>query len=137
MKKEQLVHEKDKEMNMLENKLTNKQMNYDQLLEDYKSYQQNSAREYEQISAQLETEINKYNKLNEESTESQYKHMLQIKALEEKIRELEVENQQYLQQYQRILDEKSTLMQTFNEFTERMTFYFSTDKSSSSTQLDE
>jgi hypothetical protein len=126
MKKEQLLQEKIKEIQALENSLTSKQMSYDQLLEDYKEYQNNSNTEYETISNQLNTEINKYNKLNEESMNAQYQSMLKISELEEIIRSLETENQQYMQQYQKILDEKSELMKTINDFTERMSFSFST-----------
>lgn len=125
MKKDQLLQEKNKEIRGLENSLTNKQMNYDQLLEDYKEYQNNSNMEYEKISNQLETEINKYNKLNEESMNVQYQNMLKINELEENIRRLETENQQYAQQYEKILHEKSQLMKTINDFTERMSSSFS------------
>ena len=58
LKREQLLQEKNKEIRDLENTLTNKQMSYEQLLEDYKEFQENSNVEYERISAQLEAEIN-------------------------------------------------------------------------------
>lgn len=121
-KKEQLLLDKNQEISELESNLTNKQMSYDQLLEDYKDYQYTSSNEYEKVSNQLEKEITKYNKLSEESTNNQYQSMLEIKELEEKIRELEVENQKYIEQCQKILDEKNQLMQSINEFTERMSF---------------
>lgn len=125
MKKDLLLQDKDKEIRGLESSLTNKQMSYDQLLEDYKEYQSTSNIEYENISIQLETEINKYNRLNEESMNSQYQNMLKINEFEEKVRVLETENQQLTQQYKKVVDEKSELMQTINDFTERMSFSFS------------
>lgn len=125
MKKDLLLQDKDKEIRGLESSLTNKQMSYDQLLEDYKEYQSTSNIEYENISIQLETEINKYNRLNEESMNSQYQNMLKINEFEEKVRILETENQQLTQQYKKVVDEKSELMQTINDFTERMSFSFS------------
>lgn len=100
-------------------------MSYDQLLEDYKEYQSASKMEYERITNQLETEISKYNKLNEEFMSFQQQNVLRINELEETIRSLKVENQQYAQQYQQILDEKSQLMQTINDFTARMSFSLS------------
>jgi chromosome segregation ATPase len=126
IKKEQLLQEKNKEIRELENNLTNKQMRYDQLLEDYKEYQLTSNMEYEKISNQLETETAKYNKLYEESTNTQYQNMLKMNELEDKIRNLEIENQKYAEQYQKIVDDKAELMQTINDFTERMSFSFST-----------
>ena len=124
LKQDQLLQENNKEIRGLESRLTTKQMSYDQLLEDYKEYQSTSNFEYEKISNQLETEINKYNKLNEESMNVQYQNMLTINKLQENIRNLEIENQRYAQQYEEILDEKSELMKTINDFTERMSFSF-------------
>jgi len=125
IKKDQLVQEKNKEIRELENNLTNKQMSYDQLLEDYKTYQLASNMEYEKISNQLETEVAKYNKLYEESSNTQYQNMQKINTLEDKIRSLEIENQKYSEQYQKIVEEKTELIKTINDFTEKMSFSFS------------
>ena len=124
LKQDQLIQGYNKEVRSLENRLTNKQMSYDQLLEDYKEYQNNSSLEYEKISNQMEAEINKYNKLKEESMNVQYQNMAAINKLQETIRNLEIENQQYIQQYKKIAEEKSNLMQTINDFTKRMSFSF-------------
>lgn len=133
IKRDQLVQEKNKEIRELENVLTNKQMSYDQLLEDYKEYQLTSNLAYEKLSNQLETETAKYNKLYEESNHSQYQSMLKINSLEEKVRELEIGNQKFAEQYQNILDDKARLMQTINDFTEKMSFSFSPKTSASNT----
>ena len=132
IKAEQLLQEKNKEIRELENNLTNKQMSYDQLLEDYKEYQLAAKLEYEKISNQLETQITKYNMLYEESSNTQYQSMLKINALEEKIRNLEIENEKYTEQYQKIANEKADLMKTINDFTERMSFSFKAATSNSS-----
>lgn len=131
MKKDQLLQEKNKEIRVLENNLTSKQMSYDQLLEDYKEYQNNSSIEYEKISNQLETEISKYNKLKEESMNFQHQSILKVSEFEETIRVLETENQHYIQQYEKILDEKSELIKTINDFTERMSFSFTSKTNNS------
>lgn len=125
VKKDQQIQEKNKEIRSLEANLTSKQMNYDQLLEDYKEYQSTSNMEYETISNQLSAEINKYNKLSEETKNSQYQNMLKIGELEEKVRSLEIENQQNKDKYQRAFDEKTELIKTINDFTQRMTFSLS------------
>lgn len=126
VKKEQLVQDKNKEIRTLESNLTNKQMSYDQLLEDYKEYQSTSSSDFDNISIQLEKEINKYNMLKEESSNNQYQNMLSIRELEERIRELEVENQKSIEQFTQVLEEKTELMKTINDFTERMSFSFTT-----------
>lgn len=134
MKKDQQILEKSKEINALESKLTKKQMSYDQLIEDYKDYQSSSKNEFEKISNLLEKEISKYEKLSELSTKTQYQNMIKIKDLEERIRDLEVENQKYAEQYQKIVDEKNELLQSINDFTERMSFSF-TPKNVEATSL--
>lgn len=123
--KDKLFQEKSKEIRELENSLTSKQMSYDQLLEDYKTYQLSSNMEYEKISNQLETEIAKYNKLYDESASIQYQNMQKINTLDDKIRSLEIENQKYAEQYQKIVNEKTELIKTINDFTEKMSFSFS------------
>lgn len=124
-KKDQLIQDKNKEIRALETSLTNKQMSYDQLLEDYKEYQSTANQDFEKVSNQLEKEVNKYNLLKEESAGIQYQNMLNIRELEEKIRELEAENQKLEAQCAKVLAEKTELMQTINDFTERMSFSFS------------
>lgn len=123
-KKEQLLQDKSQEINTLESNLTNKQMNYDQLLEDYKDYQYNAKNDFDKISNKLEIEITKYNKLNEEYIHTHHQNMLKIKELEERIRELEIENHQYADQYAKVVNEKTELMNTVNDFAERMSFSF-------------
>ncbi|WP_042147838.1 hypothetical protein [Paucisalibacillus sp. EB02] len=134
--RDQLLNEKTKEIQTLENSLTNKQMSYDQLLEDYKEYQLNSNTEYEKVTSQLETEQNKYNQLNEEFTTSKFEHMQKMNELEERIRSMEAENKKYTTSYQQIVEEKNQLMKTINEFTERMSFSF-TPKSNSTTSSEQ
>jgi chromosome segregation ATPase len=132
IKKEQIIQEKNKEIRELENNLTNKQMTYDQLLEDYKEYQYTSNAEYERISNLLEIESARYNKLYDESTNIQYQNMLKINELEDKIRNLEIENQKYSEKYNKIIFEKEDLLQTINEFTDRLSFSFSPKKQNNS-----
>ncbi len=124
-KKDQLLQDKGQEINTLESNLTNKQMSYDQLLEDYKDYQYNAKNDFDKISNKLEIETTKYNKLNEEYINTHHQDMLKIKELEERIRELEIENHRYADQYIKVVNEKTELMNTVNDFAERMSFSFS------------
>ncbi|WP_019637854.1 hypothetical protein [Paenibacillus fonticola] len=125
VKKDQLIQDRNKEIRALETSLTNKQMGYDQLLEDYKEYQSTANHDFEKVSNQLEKETSKYILLKEESANIQNQNMLNIRELEEKIRELEAENKKLETQSAKIVAEKAELMQTINDFTERMSFSFS------------
>ena len=121
-KKEHILFEKEKEIRSLEDKLTGKQMSYDQLLEDYKDYQNTSIQGTDSLKYQLEKERSKYVKLDEELTKHQSANLHKVNKLEEKLRDLEAENQQLLEQYTHIFEEKNQLLQTINDFTERMSF---------------
>ncbi len=78
----------------------------------------------------LETEISKYIKLSDDYSNNQQQNMLKVNGLEDKIRKLEIENQKLIEQYEKIDHEKAQLMETINDFTERMSFSFSTKSSS-------
>lgn len=124
VKKDQLIQEKTKEIRELEINLTNNQMSYDQLLEDYKEYQLNSNLDFEKLTNQLETEKSKYNKLFEESNRANAQNASIITELRERIRNLEIENMRFAEQYEKISNEKAELMKTINDFTEKMSFSF-------------
>lgn len=133
-KKEQLILDREREIRQLEETLTDKQMGYDQLIEDYKEYQKNSNLSLDQLKYQLEKENTKYTKLDEEFTKYQYQSMQNVKELEEKIRDLEAENKKLNDQYHRIYDEKAQLLHTINDFTARMSISFApSDKSKNDT----
>lgn len=124
LKKDQLIQDKVKEIRELETNLTNTQMSYDQLLEDYKEFQLTSNLEFEKLSNQLETEKTKYEKLYEESSRMNAQNANTITELQERIRNLEIENAKSLEQYEKITNEKTELMKSINDFTEKMSFSF-------------
>lgn len=128
IKKDHLLQDKSKTIRDLEINLTNSQMSYDQLLEDYKEYQITSNIEYEKISNQLDTEKSKYEKLYEEATKNQAIQNNKIAELEDRIRKLEIENKKYIEQYDKIAHEKGELLKSINDFTEKMSFSFSGKK---------
>jgi len=116
------LQKKSTEIKELENSLTSKQMGYDQLLEDYKEFQAKSHLESSALLNKLDAEISKYNKLSEETKEAQYKNLLKLGELEEKIRVLEIDNQQYIDNYKKAFAEKNELLKTINDFTKQMSF---------------
>lgn len=118
---EKRIEMKDNEIKSLEENMSIKQVGYDQLLEDYKEYQSVSKKEFEEISSRLDLEISKYKKFNEETADAQYKNLQKISSLEEKIRGLEIEKEQYSVRYEKVNEEKNALMKNINEFTKRMT----------------
>ena len=123
-KRDHLILEKENEVSNLEDKLTSKQMSYDQLLEDYKDFQSSSNSGIENLKYQLEKERNKYVQLSEEFTKHQYDSMQKTQELEEKLRDSEAENLNISSQHHKILEEKAQLLQSVTDFTTRMSFSF-------------
>lgn len=123
--KENIIARKNKQILDLESNLTNKQMAYDQVLEDYKEFKTISTLEQEKLSIQIDKEVNKYATLNEEYVNNQYQNMLKINELEGKLRNLEIENHQFEKDYKLIKEEKQTLLESINDFTGRMSFSLS------------
>lgn len=124
IKKDQQLQEKIKEIRELESNLTSSQMSYDQLLEDYKEYQLTSNLDFDKLSNQLETEKTKYEMLYEEASRTKKQHLSTITELEDRIRNLEIENQKFAEQYDKISGEKADLLKSINDFTEKMSFSF-------------
>lgn len=119
-KSEQMVEDLKAEVSRLELKLTDKQADYDKLLNDYREYRNGMAREIEKLKAHIEKEQSKYAKLSEEYNRHQLQTIQKVRDLEERIRELEAENQAIANQHQPALAEKAELLQTISEFTHRM-----------------
>lgn len=109
------------EIKSLEKNLSEKQTSYDQLLEDYKNHQNVARREYAQISNKLDLEISKYNRFSDETTTAQRRNIDKINVLEEKIRSLEIERDQYSKRYDEANKEKEALIKNIDDFTKRMT----------------
>lgn len=120
-KKEKELQEAHDFIRSLEEKITTKQMTYDQLLEDYKTYQENAKAEIDNVKFLFQKEQEKYVKLTLEAKINQNEANQKIDNLEERIRDLEAENKKITEQYQMSLADKNQLLQTINEFTNRFT----------------
>jgi len=110
------------------NRLKQDQLKKEQLLQE----KNKEIRSLEDI---LTSKQMSYEQLLEDYKE--YQSMTKINDLEEKIRNLEIEKQQLEQQYQKIIQEKTELLQTINDFTERMSFSFLTKNTASNSSAQE
>ncbi|MBM7570448.1 hypothetical protein [Aquibacillus albus] len=104
-----------------ENRLMNKQLNYDQLLEDYEDYQSNAKSQIESLKREISKEQDKYSKIQQQFHTYQEDSLQLKRDLEEKIRTLEVDNETLEQRFDATLKEKNKLLQLINDFTSRMT----------------
>lgn len=105
----------------LEDKLTNKQMEFDQLLEDFTKHRSNTQEEMDKLKSALSIEKDKFHQLqNKQKTDKET-----IEDVENRfkmtIQGLEKENQDLKWRFQELQREKKHLIDTFNEFTARLT----------------
>ncbi|MDR5658842.1 hypothetical protein RH915_05010 [Serpentinicella sp. ANB-PHB4] len=114
------VNEQQMEKKQLEEELTLKKLNFDQLLEDYGEYQVRISNEVEEVNFALEKEQEKYRQLSEDYKQFRISMAQQIKTLEETIREKEIENQKLVERHKKIQEEKVQLLKSFSDFTERV-----------------
>jgi chromosome segregation ATPase len=105
----------------LENKLTEKQMAFDQLLEDLSYHQSRSQDETDKLKMNLAEEKGKFDQLFHEHTHIRETLSGAEIKLQEKIQSLEMENKDLKSRFQELQREKKHLIDTFNEFTARLT----------------
>ncbi|TFB18861.1 hypothetical protein E3U55_11350 [Filobacillus milosensis] len=121
---EQTVSDKDTEIGRLEDQIANRNMKYDQLMEDYQDMQMRLTREIEELKNNINIEEERYAKLNETYERYQIESMSNVQKLEDKIRELEAKNENLQKKYYKIREENSYLLGMFKDFNNRMSSSF-------------
>lgn len=109
----------------LEQKLTDKQIRYDQLMEDFDTYQVNMREDSEKLRFLLSEQSQKYNQLLEEHNKAKDGTLKLETQYQEDIRSLKAENFELKNRYEEAQKEKKRLMETFNELTSTLTSPFS------------
>ncbi|MGM8214879.1 hypothetical protein ACLIA0_04805 [Bacillaceae bacterium W0354] len=121
---EQAIALKDTEIARLEEQITNRNMNYDQLMEDYQDMQARLNHEIEDLKNNIDIEQERYNKLNDSYEYLQIENVGKVQRLEDKIRELETKNENLQKKYYKIREENSYLLGMFKDFNNRMNSSF-------------
>ncbi len=114
------ISEKQKIIEDMKEKMAIQKMNFDQLVEDYKDLQNMKGSVEEEIKYQLEREQSKYENLHEEYEKYKLNSIKEIKGLKEIVRDKEIENEQLKERNKKMQEDKSSLLETINDFTERM-----------------
>ncbi|GEL77961.1 hypothetical protein [Tenuibacillus multivorans] len=121
---EQTVSDKDTEIGRLDDQIANRNMKYDQLMEDYQEMQMRLTREIEELKNNINIEEERYAKLNETYERHQMESISKEQKLEDKIRELETKNENLQKKYYKIREENSYLLGMFKDFNNRMSSSF-------------
>lgn len=108
----------------LEQKLTDKQIRYDQLMEDFDTYQVNMREDSEKLRFLLSEQSQKYNQLLEDHNKTKDSTLKLETQYQEEIRSLKAENFELKNRYEEAQKEKKRLMETFNELTSTLTAPF-------------
>lgn len=108
----------------MEKKLTDTQMRYNQLMEDFDTYQVNMKDDTEKLRFLLSEQSQKYNQLLEEYSVSKNDTLKMETRFQEELRTLKAENHELKTRYDEAQKEKKRLLETFNEFTSRLTSPF-------------
>ncbi|MBO8157286.1 MAG: hypothetical protein H0Z32_12585 [Bacillaceae bacterium] len=117
---EQKVSDKNEEVYQLEEKMAEQQMNYNQLVEDYKKLQTQYSSKVKELNEKNNEEKRKYIQLDEDFESYRHEVNETISSLEAKIRDLKVENENIMEKYHQVLHDKLQLIQKINDFTSNL-----------------
>ncbi|MNI73099.1 hypothetical protein D3C73_1290780 [compost metagenome] len=105
----------------LEQKLVEKNLKVDQVLEDHRELQATLSAKMDELKGTIDLEQQKYAKLVQKHHEAHAEKHKRIIELEEKIGRLETENGHLTQKYETARQEKAYLSGMISDFTSRMT----------------
>ncbi|MWC29411.1 hypothetical protein [Paenibacillus sp. MMS18-CY102] len=115
-----VIDEREKNILELEQKLTEKNLKVDQVMEDYREQQGTMTAEIEELKSVIDLEQQKYGSLLQKHNEALAEKAKKINDLEDKIGRLEVENSHMKQKYESMRQEKNYLSNMISDFTSRM-----------------
>lgn len=119
---EQKSSEYEQIIRNLEKKLTDKQIRFDQLMEDFDTYQINMREDTEKLRFLLSEQNLKYDQLLEEFNKSKKINLTMESQYQEDLRTLKAENSELKTRYDEAQKEKKRLLETFSELTSTLTW---------------
>lgn len=115
-----VIEEREKSILELEQKLIEKNLKVDQVIEDYRELQASLTSEIEELKGVIDLEQQKYATLVHSHNEANADKMKKMNEMEEKIGRLEAENAHVKQKYETVRQEKAYLSNMISDFTSRM-----------------
>ena len=97
-----------------------KQLKYDQLLDDYKQLRANDAKEFERLQLQIKEIRLNYENLNSDYSRYRSETMREAEKMEADVREGVVKYHQLLDEYNKLREENTNLMSNIINFTQQM-----------------
>ncbi|WP_159881235.1 hypothetical protein [Paenibacillus puerhi] len=115
-----VVEEREKSILELEQKLIEKNLKLDQMMDDCRDIQNGLSEEIEELKNVIDLEQQKYSSLLQKHNEAQLEKSRKINELEEKIGKLAVEHAHLTQKFEEQREEKAYLLSMIQDFTTRM-----------------
>ncbi|MBB6634268.1 hypothetical protein [Cohnella thailandensis] len=119
-----VIEEREKSILELEQRLSDKNLKVDQMMEDYRELHSSLSGQIEELKAVIELERQNYASLLQKHNETTSDKNKRIGELEEKNSRLEAELAQMKQKYDSLRQEKTHLLNIVNDFTSRLTTPF-------------
>lgn len=124
-----VIEDREKSIRDLEQRLAEKNLRVDQMLDDYRELQSTLSNEIEELKSINEVERQKYASLQQKNTDTLAEKNRKINELEEKIGKLEIEHAHMKQKFETLRQEKTHLVNIVNDFASRMTSPFAAKSS--------
>ncbi len=119
-----VIEDREKNIMELEQKLVERNLKVDQVLEDYRELHASLSGEMDELKSTIDLEQQKYANLVQKHNEAHAEKLKKMNELEEKIGRLETENSHLRQKYETVRQEKAYLSSMISDFTNRMTVPF-------------
>ncbi|CAM4410692.1 hypothetical protein [Paenibacillus typhae] len=120
-----VIEDREKDILELEQRLAEKNLKMDQVLEDHRELQDTMSAKADELKSTIDLEQQKYAKLMQKHHEAHVDKHKRIIELEDRISRLETENGHLRQKYETVRQEKAYLSGMISDFTSRMTVPFS------------
>ena len=119
-----VIEEREKSILELEQRLSDKNLKVDQMMEDYRELQSTLSSEIDELKTVIEFERQNYKSLSQKYNETTSDKNKKISELEEKNSRYEVELSQMKKKLDAVYQEKTHLLNIVNDFTNRLTSPF-------------
>lgn len=115
-----VIEKKEEEIEASHRLVAEKQLKYDQLLDDYKQLRTNDAKEFERLQLQIKEIRLNYENLNSDYSRYRSESMREAEKMEADVRESIVKYHQLLDEYNKLREENTNLMSNIVNFTQQM-----------------
>ncbi len=119
-----LLAEKEKQIDDLKDKVTEKNMQIDQALEQYRQMESEMTETVDELKNRLDIEQRKYQQLSQEAQNQQQEALREIKQRDSTIHELQGHKANLKQQLQEVKEQNSYLMNIVRDFTDQVSGSF-------------